>query len=129
MDIYKEAFFSHIVKQFLEQHCEMIPGKSVRGQVLFHRFRDYWNEVTHGARHPALLGQFRVELTKQGYASSGGKWPRWYNLTLRKKKRAKASEQAIQQGLSAFNNRVDHARPEASQTYSLAHYQEEACIS
>lgn len=89
-DRYQEAFFSRIVNQFLAQQCDIAPEKKTAGRVLFHRFRDYWNEVTHGAKHPALLGQLRVELTELGFASSGGKWPRWYGLSLRKKKQIKA---------------------------------------
>ncbi|GHO97618.1 hypothetical protein KSF_076660 [Reticulibacter mediterranei] len=90
-DRYQEAFFSRIVSQFLAQHCEVAPEKKIAGRVLFRRFRDYWNEVTHGAKHPALLGQLRVELTELGFASSGGKWPRWYGLSLRKKKQVQAT--------------------------------------
>lgn len=118
MDTYKEALFSSIVSQFLAQHCEISLGKSIQGRVLFRRFRDYWNEVTHGARHPALLGQFRVELTVQGFASSGGKWPRWYDLTLRKKKTIK---QTSQQEQSIVSSRSEHAHTATHQTYSLAH--------
>jgi hypothetical protein len=88
-DKYQEALFSRIVSQFLMLHCEVGPEKKAAGRVLFRRFRDYWNEVTHGAKHPALLGQLRVELTELGFASSGGKWPRWYGLGLRKKKQVK----------------------------------------
>jgi hypothetical protein len=121
VDTYKEAFFSRIVGQFLEQQCEVIPGKSVQGRVLFRRFRDYWNQITNGARHPALLGQFRVELTERGYASSGGKWPRWYDLALRKKKQVKVARKTSQQARSIVSNRVDHAHTETSQPYSLAH--------
>ncbi len=34
--------------------------------------------------HPALLGQFRVELAQRGLiATSTGKHPRWLGLTLR----------------------------------------------
>jgi hypothetical protein len=121
MDTYKEALFSSIVSQFLAQHCELSPGKSAQGRVLFRRFRDYWNEVTHGARHPALLGQFRVELTVQGFASSGGKWPRWYDLTLRKKKAVKAIKQTSQQDQSIMSSRGEHAHTATPQTYSLAH--------
>lgn len=87
----QEAFFSRIVSQFLAQHCEVGPEKKTTGRVLFRRFREYWNEATHGAKHPALLGQLRVELTELGFASSGGKWPRWYGLALRKKKQMKTA--------------------------------------
>jgi hypothetical protein len=90
-DRYQEAFFSRIVSQFLAQQCDIAPEKKMAGRVLFRHFRDYWNEVTHGAKHPALLGQLRVELTELGFASSGGKWPRWYGLSLRKKKQIQAT--------------------------------------
>jgi hypothetical protein len=95
-DRYQEAFFSRIVSQFLALHCEVGPEKKTAGRVLFRRFRDYWNEVTHGAKHPALLGQLRVELTELGFASSGGKWPRWYGLALRKKKHARTTSKKAQ---------------------------------
>src|SRR5262249_29692873 len=114
-----EAFFSYVVKQFLALHCEMVPGKSIQGRVLFRRFRAYWNEVTRGARHPALLGQLRVELTQLGYASTGGKWPRWYGLALSKKKlveRVSKQPQARQEQLVMIAP-VDHAHQEAP--YSL----------
>ncbi|SRR5579884_677463 len=121
MDTYKDAFFSSIVSQFLAQQCEISPGKSVQGRVLFRRFRDYWNEVTHGTRHPALLGQFRVELTVQGFSSSGGKWPRWYDLTLRKKKAVKAIKQTKRLEQSIVSNRGEQAHAATPQTFSLAH--------
>jgi hypothetical protein len=90
-DRYQEAFFSRIVSQFLAQQCEVGPEKKTAGRVLFRRFREYWDEATHGAKHPALLGQLRVELTELGFTSSGGKWPRWYGLSLRKKKHLKTT--------------------------------------
>jgi hypothetical protein len=120
VDTYKEAFFSRIVSQFLEQYCEMIPGKSVQGRVLFRKFRNYWNEVTHGAKHPALLGQFRVELTQRGYISNNGKWPHWYGLVLRKKKYIKVARK-ISQEQSIVSSSVDHVHTETPEAYSLPH--------
>jgi hypothetical protein len=90
-DRYQDALFSRIVSQFVALHCEVSPEKKTSGRVLFRRFREYWNEATHEAKHPALLGQLRVELTELGFASSGGKWPRWYGLSLRKKKEVQAA--------------------------------------
>jgi len=109
-----EPFFSRVVSQFLELHCEIVPGKSAQGRVLFRRFREYWNEVTHGARHPALLGQFRVELTKQGFTSTGGKWPLWEGLALRKKKYIKAAskESAAKQEQLIHMTTANHAHAE-----------------
>ena len=120
MDPEEETFFSRVVGQFLEQNCKVVPDKSVRGQVLFHRFRDYWNEVTHETAYPALLGQLHVELIERGYTSSGGKWPRWYNLTLRRKKSKRAAKKVGQQILPAADTHFNHAQ--TSRTYDLAHF-------
>ena len=115
-----ESLFSHVVSQFLAQQCEIAPEKSVRGRVLFRRFRDYWNEVTHGMKYPALLGQLRVELTERGYASSGGKWPHWYGLAVRKKKHLKHANQppVVQQEQPLITIGVDYSPAEPPQ-YSL----------
>jgi hypothetical protein len=76
--------FSEIVGQFLDQRC-MTDGADlhVSCERLFPQFRAFWTATTHGAHYPALLGQFRVEMTERGYQSTGGKRPIWYGLTLR----------------------------------------------
>lgn len=74
--------FSELVSQFLHQHCEFGSALHISDHLLFPHFRDFWRQETNGANHPTLLGQFRVELTEQGYRSSGGKHPHWYGFAL-----------------------------------------------
>jgi hypothetical protein len=75
--------FSEIVGNFLAQWCQVEEGLRVSDRRLFQAFRAYWRGVAPEGAHPALLGQFRVELTERGYQSSGGKRPHWYGLALR----------------------------------------------
>jgi hypothetical protein len=79
--------FSEIVGQFLEQWCESGAGLHIPDEKLFPKFRAFWARTVKEAEHPALLGQFRVELAQRGYRSNGVKRPRWYGLTLRAKRR------------------------------------------
>jgi len=76
--------FSEIVGQFLDQQC-LTDGTDlhVSCERLFPQFQAFWTATTHGADYPALLGQFRVELTERGYQSTGGKRLIWYGLNLR----------------------------------------------
>lgn len=90
MGIHTNTPFSIIVSQFIEQYCEAEPIRKVRDTTLFTKFREYWKSTVGEEKYPALLGQFRVEMTLQGYQSSDGKWPQWYGIRLRQKK-AKAS--------------------------------------
>jgi hypothetical protein len=55
---------------------------SITDRELFPEFRAFWMATAQDTQHPALLGQFRVELAKQGFRSIGKKRPRWYGLTL-----------------------------------------------
>jgi hypothetical protein len=71
-----------MVGQFLEQFAERGARLHVSDQTLFPKFRAFWVRTTKGTMHPALLGQFRVELTERGFRSRGVKRPRWYGLTL-----------------------------------------------
>ncbi len=75
--------FSEIVENFLAQCCQVGEGLRVSDRRLFQAFRVFWRRVAPEAAHPALLGQFRVELTERGYQSSGAKRPHWYGLALR----------------------------------------------
>ena len=74
--------FSEIVDQFIMQYCRLGTGLNISDRTLFHAFRAFWIATVHETPHPALLGQFRVELAERGYRSNGQKRPRWYGLTL-----------------------------------------------
>jgi len=82
MLINEERYFSIVVDQFLEQCCKRQPGFHIPDCTLFPVFRAFWAGTTNEYDHPALLGQFRVEMTQRGYRSNGAKRPRWYGLTL-----------------------------------------------
>ncbi len=75
--------FSEIVDLFLVQCCHVGEGLRVPDRRLFLQFRAFWRCVAPEVAHPALLGQFRVELGERGYRSSGAKRPRWHGLALR----------------------------------------------
>ena len=45
-------------------------------------FRAFWTETSPDTQHPALPGQFRVELTERGFQSRGMKRLRWYGIAL-----------------------------------------------
>ena len=87
--ILPHIFFSEIVGQFLEHRCESNAGLYVSDDMLFPKFRAFWMHKTYQTEHPALLGQFRVELTQRGFLSNGAKRPRWYGLTLRVQSKGK----------------------------------------
>jgi hypothetical protein len=74
--------FAEMVDQFLERYCLRGPDLHVSDRQLFAHFRMYWLSTAQQSAHPALLGQYRVELTERGYRSRGGKRPRWYGLSL-----------------------------------------------
>jgi len=59
--------FSEIIDQFLAQCCRHGTGLHVSDRALFKQFRAFWMSTTHQTAHPALLGQYRVELTERGY--------------------------------------------------------------
>jgi hypothetical protein len=75
--------FSEVVEFFLAQCCQVEEGLHVSDRRLFQAFHAFWRRVAPEGAHPALLGQFRVELTERGYQSSGAKRPHWYGLALR----------------------------------------------
>ncbi len=82
--LFRQDEFSKMVGQFLEQYAERGTRLHVSDQTLFPKFRAFWVRTTKGTMHPALLGQFRVELTERRFRSRGVKRPRWYGLTLRR---------------------------------------------
>lgn len=80
----EESYFSHILTNFLEQRCIFGDDFSIADGQLFRSFAAFWKQAPERFDHPALLGQFRVELTKWGFLSApAGKHPRWLGLTLR----------------------------------------------
>jgi hypothetical protein len=86
---------SHALKYFLEQKCVKGADFSITDKQLFRYFHAFWIQTPEYFDHPALLGQFRVELAQRGFLSaSTGKHPRWLGLTLRKqdKKRPQKKE-------------------------------------
>ena len=82
MNQYVQQDFSEIFDQFITQYCRLGTGLNISDRTLFHAFRAFWIATVHETPHPALLGQFRVELAERGYRSNGRKRPRWYGLAL-----------------------------------------------
>ena len=74
--------FSEVVDRFIVLHCKVGTGLRISDKMLFPVFRAFWIETATETQHPALLGQFRVELALRGFRSNGPKRPRWYGLTL-----------------------------------------------
>jgi len=74
--------FSEIVDRFLTLNCRVDTGLSISDKTLFPVFRAFWIATAPETQHPALLGQFRVELAQRGFRSNGPKRPRWYGLSL-----------------------------------------------
>ncbi len=79
---YMQQEFSEIVDRFLNRYCRVGNGLSISDKTLFPVFRAFWIATATEKEHPALLGQFRVELAQRGFRSNGPKRPRWYGLTL-----------------------------------------------
>ena len=82
MNGYAQQEFSEIVDRFLTRYCRVGTGLSISDKILFPVFRAFWIGTATETQHPALLGQFRVELAQRGFRSNGPKRPRWYGLTL-----------------------------------------------
>jgi hypothetical protein len=76
--------FSDLVDYFIRRYCKVGDGLSILDRELFPVFQAFWKTSTLDAQHPALLGQFRVELTERGFHSRGRKRLRWYGITLHK---------------------------------------------
>jgi hypothetical protein len=84
MPVHEDRRFSRALKHFLEQQCVKGVDFSITDKQLFRYFRTFWMQAPECYDHPALLGQFRVELAQRGFLSaSTGKHPRWLGLTLR----------------------------------------------
>jgi hypothetical protein len=79
---YVQQEFSEIVDRFLTRYCRVGAGLNIPDKTLFPAFRAFWIATATENQHPALLGQFRVELAQRGFRSNGPKRPRWYGLTL-----------------------------------------------
>jgi hypothetical protein len=74
--------FSDLVDHFIRRYCKVGNGLSITNRELFPAFRAFWMATAQDTQHPALLGQFRVELTERGFQSRGIKRIRWYGLAL-----------------------------------------------
>ncbi|HEY6411743.1 MAG TPA: hypothetical protein VIY29_30160 [Ktedonobacteraceae bacterium] len=94
MNIDVQQGFSDNVDQFIARYCRLGTELNISDRTLFRAFRAFWIDGAHEAPHPALLGQFRVELAERGYRSNGGKRPRWYGLTLHRLAEPGAKEDA-----------------------------------
>jgi hypothetical protein len=81
-DLDVQQDFSQIVDYFIKRYCRVGPDSNISDRTLFHAFRAFWIATAPETQHPALLGQFRVELAERGFRSSGQKRPCWYGLTL-----------------------------------------------
>src|SRR5439155_15951329 len=77
-----EQEFSEIADQFIRRYCRVGPGLQIADRTFFPAFRAFWIATAPETQHPALLGQFRVELTERGFQSRGKKRLRWYGITL-----------------------------------------------
>ena len=80
----EDGHFSRAMTRFLEQRCVIGGLYSIADEQLFALFKAFWIQAPERFDHPALLGQFRVELAQHGFhAQPGGKWPHWLSLTAR----------------------------------------------
>jgi hypothetical protein len=74
--------FSEHVDYFVRRYCRVGDDLSILDRELFPVFQAFWNETALEMQHPALLGQFRVEMTEKGFKSRGQKRIRWYGISL-----------------------------------------------
>ncbi len=74
--------FSELVDYFMRRYCKVGDDLSILDRELFPVFRAFWNATALDIQHPALLGQFRVDMTEKGFKSRGRKRIRWYGITL-----------------------------------------------
>ena len=78
----EDGRFSRAMTRFLEQQRVIGAEYSIADEHLFALFKAFWLQAPERFDHPALLGQFRVELVEHGFhAEPGGKWPHWFGLT------------------------------------------------
>jgi hypothetical protein len=74
--------FSDLVDRFIKRYCRFGNDLRILDRELFPAFRAYWTATAPDSQYPALLGQFRVELTERGFQSRGRKRIRWYGIAL-----------------------------------------------
>src|SRR6266536_4675459 len=77
MNGYVQQEFSEIVDRFITRYCRVGAGLNISDKTLFPVFRAFWTAIATETQHPALLGQFRVELAQRGFRSNGPKRHRW----------------------------------------------------
>ena len=78
----EDRHFSRMMTLFLDRQCVIEASYSIADEHLFALFKAFWKQAPERFDHPALLGQFRVELVKRGFhAEPGGKRPHWRGLT------------------------------------------------
>ena len=95
--INEEKRFSRALTNFLKQQCVRGTDFSITDKQLFRHFRAFWVQTPEYFDHPALLGQFRVELAQRGLlAASTGKHPRWLGITLRNPDKPKGQKKERQ---------------------------------
>jgi len=105
--------FSRAMTRFLQQRCVMGALYSIADEQLFALFKAFWLQAPERFDHPALLGQFRVELVQRGFhAEPGGKWPSWLNLTTREQDNQRHQEERDRQPTSA-SPRKSHVATQA----------------
>ncbi len=98
----EDGRFSRAMTRFLEQRCVMGALYSIADEQLFALFKAFCLQAPERFDHPALLGQFRVELMERGFhAEPGGKWPYWLGLTTRKQGNQRHREERDRQLASA----------------------------
>ena len=98
MRIDEDGCFSGAMTRFLEQRCVIGALYSIADEQLFALFKAYWLQAPERFDHPALLGQFRVELVQHGFhAQPGGKWPHWLSLTAREQDNQRHQEERDRQ--------------------------------
>ena len=109
----EDGRFSRAMTRFLEQRCVIGGLYSIADEQLFALFKAFWIQAPERFDHPALLGQFRVELVERGFhAKPGGKWPHWFRLTTREQDNQRHQEERGRQPPSA-NLRKSHVTAQA----------------
>ena len=97
----EDGHFSRAMTRFLEQRCVIGGLYSIADEQLFALLKAFWLQAPERFDHPALLGQFRVELVQHGFhAQPGGKWPHWLSLTAREQDNQRHQEERDRQPTS-----------------------------
>ena len=109
----EDGRFSRAMTRFLEHQCVIGARYSIADEHLFALFKAFWIQAPERFDHPALLGQFRVELVERGFhAEPGGKWPHWLSLTTREQDNQRQQEEGDRQPTSA-SLRKNHVTTQA----------------